>query len=195
VPVAIVLGGGDDGATGPERRAADRVLAPVGSTMPERHGRDVRARPADSTVVATGVAPVSGPWQLETYREPSGECLGLYLMEPDPEAVIWTSGGICPLPTGGPPLPDFNAQAMASPARPRQEEFLVYGRTPESATAVELTRDGEVVERVETSEGPDGVEGDFYVMYLPPDLEIDGRMNWLDERGAPGDEGVRFRLP
>jgi hypothetical protein len=198
VPIAIVLGGGDDPA--PERRAADEppradgVLAPVGSTMPERHGRDLRARPADTTVVATGVAPVSGPWQLETFRDSSGECLGLYLVEADPETDMWFSA-ICPLPTGGPPLPGFNAQAMGLPTIPDTDEYLVYGRTPESATAVELTRDGEVVERVETSEGPDGVEGDFYVMYLPPDLEIDGRMNWLDERGAPGDEGVRFRLP
>jgi hypothetical protein len=197
-PIVIVLGSGDDPA--PERRAADEpprtdgVLAPVGATMPERDGPGLEARPADTTVVATGVAPVSGPWQLETFRDSSGDCLGLYLVEADPETEMWSSA-ICPLPSGGPPLPGFNAQAMGVPSIPHTDEYLVYGRTPESATAVELTRDGEVVERVETSEGPDGVEGDFYVMYLPPDLEIDGRMNWLDERGAPGDEGVRFRLP
>jgi hypothetical protein len=198
VPVAIVLGGGgggggDDGPA-PERRAADRVLAPVGSTMPERHGRDVLARTADTTVVATGVAPLAGPWQLETFREPGGECLGLFLMGVDPEAAVRYSA-ICPLPTGGPPLPAFNAHAMGFPSIPPADEWLVFGRTPEQATAVELNRDGEVVERVETFEGPEGVEGDFYVMYLPPDLEIDARMNWLDESGEPGDEGTRFRLP
>jgi hypothetical protein len=197
-PVVLVLGTGDDPA--PERRAADEpsraeaVLAPVGSTMPERRGWDVRARPADTTVVATGVAPVAGPWQLETYREPAGDCLGLYLMTADPETEVRFSA-ICPLPTGGPPMPGFNALAMGFPSIPATDEWLVYGPAPESATAVELTRDGEVVERVETLEGLEGVEGDFYVMYLPPDLEIDGRMNWLDARGAPGDEGMRFRLP
>jgi hypothetical protein len=199
-PIVIVLGSGTDDGAPPDRRAtddappADGVLAPVGSTMPEKAGRGLEARSADTTVVATGVAPVSGPWQLETFRDPSGECLGLYLVEADPETDMWFSA-ICPLPSGGAPLPGFNAQAMGLPTTREPDEYLVYGRTPEDAAAVRLTREGEVVERVDTSEGPDGVPGDFYVMYLPPDLEIDGRMEWLDQSGEPGDEGVRFRLP
>lgn len=197
-PIVFVLGSGSDDPA-PERNAADEapradgVLAPVGATMPKSLKRGLSHRPADSTVVATGVAPVAGPWQLETYEDPAGQCLGVFLVEADPETDSWFSA-ICPAP-GRPPLPGFSAQAMAVPPTPHQKEYLVYGPTPEQSTAVQLTADGKVVERMETSEGPDDVPGDFYLMVLPPDTELDGRMEWLDEGGNPGDEGVRFRLP
>jgi hypothetical protein len=38
------------------------------------------------------------------------------------------------------------------------------------------------------------VDGAFYVMTLPPDLELDGVARWIGEDGRTGDE-VRFRLP
>jgi hypothetical protein len=83
---------------------------------------------------------------------------------------------------------------MGVPPTPDQKEYFVYGWTPEEAGAVELVRDGEVAVRVETTEGPEGMDGDFYVMTLPPDVELDGVMRWIGEDGRPGDE-VRFRLP
>jgi hypothetical protein len=48
-----------------------------------------------------------------------------------------------------------------------------------------------VVVRVGTSEGPEGMDNDFYVFHLPPDVELDGVMRWIGEDGQPGDE-VRF---
>jgi hypothetical protein len=187
-PIVLVLGSGSDDPT-PERIAADD--APQAPAVAVHH-RGVRYRPADATVVATGVAPVSGPWQLETFEDDAGQCLGVFRPEANLEREISYSA-ICP-GSRDQPLPDFAAQAMATPSIPRQEEYLVFGRTPEEAAAVELTADGEVVERVETSEGPDGVSSDFYVMVLSPDPKRDGWMEWLDESGNPG-EGVPFRLP
>jgi hypothetical protein len=144
-------------------------------------------------VLATGTSPVSGPWQLQTYeQDEGGRCIGVSLIHADPqEEVTWS--GACPHP-GGSPLPVFIAQAMGVPPTPDQKEYFVYGWTPEEAGAVELVRDGEVAVRVETTEGPEGMDGDFYVMTLPPDVELDGVMRWIGEDGRPGDE-VRFRLP
>lgn len=144
-------------------------------------------------MLATGTSPVSGPWQLHTYeQDEGGRCIGVSLIHADPqEEVTWS--GACPHP-GGSQLPVFIVQAMGVPPTPDQKEYFVYGWTPEEAGAVELVRDGEVAVRVGTSEGPEGMDGDFYVMTLPPDVELDGVMRWIGEDGRPGDE-VRFRLP
>jgi hypothetical protein len=189
-PIVFVLGSGsDEGA--PEREAAsDPPPRPPGVRVDHR---GVRYEPPGAIVLATGTSPVSGPWQLQTYeQEDGGECIGVSLLHADPqEEVTWS--GACPHP-GGPPLPDFIAQATGVPSNRDREEYLVYGWMPEEAGPVELVRDGEVAERATTFEGPDEVDGDFYVMTLPPDLELDGAMRWIGEDGRVGDE-VRFRLP
>jgi hypothetical protein len=188
-PIVFVLGSGsDEGAREPEVASDTTLPAPV-----RIDHRGVRYKPPGATVLATGTSPVSGPWQLQTYeQEDGGRCIGVALLRADPQDVTWS--GICPHPGGGLPLPLFVAQAMGVPPAPRQQEFLVYGRAPEEAATVELAGDGEAVERVETSEGPDGVDGDFYVMTLPPDVELDGVMRWIGEDGRAGGE-VPFRLP
>jgi hypothetical protein len=156
--------------------------------MPKNDSRTSRRRP----VVATGVAPVSSPWQLEIYKNDYGRCLGLFLVELTPETIAGSSS-ICP-GKGRFPLRPFHALAMAVPPIPAQKEFLVYGPVPARASAVQLVATGEVVARVGVFPGPPGVQGDFYVMWLEPDLKVDGWMEWLDESGNPG-EDVRFRLP
>ena len=195
-PIVLVLGSGSD-EVALEREAASDAAPPAPAVRTDHRG--VRYVPPGATVIVTGTSPVSGPWQLQTYEQKDGgRCLGVSLLQADPqEEVTWS--GICPH-FGGPPLPVFIAQAMGVPQTPVQkeyqvyEEYLVYGRAPEEAFAVELVRDGEVVERVETSEGPDGVDGDFYVFTLPPDVEPDGVLRWTGEDGRAGEE-VRFRLP
>lgn len=199
-PIVLVLGSGsDEGA--PEREAASDQGAPEPEAARDATARPpgvrvdhrgVRYEPPGATVIVTGTSPISGPWQLQTYvQEEGGRCIGVSLLHADPQdEVTWS--GICPH-TGGPPLPVFIALATGVPPPPDQKEYLVYGRAPEEAVAVELVRDGEVAVRVGTSEGPDGVDGDFYVMTLPPDLELDGVMRWIREDGQAGDE-VRFRL-
>jgi hypothetical protein len=193
-PIVFVLGSGNDQGA-PDREAASDAPPPAPRVRVDHRG--VRYEPPGATVLATGTSPVSGPWQLQTYvqtyeQEEGGRCIGVSLPHADPQdEVTWS--GICPHP-GGPPLPVFIAQAIGVPPTPDQKEFLVYGRAPEEAVAVELVRDGEVAVRVGTSDGPDGVDGDFYVLTLPPDLELDGVMRWIGEDGRAGEE-VRFRLP
>jgi hypothetical protein len=189
-PIVFVLGSGSDEGAPQREAASDATPRPPGVRIEHR---GVRYEPPGATVLATGTSPVSGPWQLQTYeQEDGGRCIGVSLLHADPnEEVTWS--GICPRP-GGPPLPIFIAQAVGVPPTPDQKEFLVYGRAPEEAVAVELVRDGEVAVRAGTSDGPDGVDGDFYVLTLPPDLELDGVMRWVGEDGRAGDE-VRFRLP
>jgi hypothetical protein len=189
-PIVLVLGSGSDDAA-PERQAAsDAPPRPPGVRIVHR---GVRYEPPGATVLATGTSPVSGRWQLQTYeQEGAGRCIGVALMDVDPQTEV-TWSGTCPHP-GGSPLPVFIAQAIGVPPTPDQKEYLVYGWTPEEASAVELVRDGEVAVRVGTSEGPDGLDGDVYVMTLPPDPQVDGVMRWIGEDGRAGEE-VRFRLP
>jgi hypothetical protein len=187
-PIVLVLGSGSDDVALEREAASDAIPRPAGVRVEHR---GVRYEPPGATVLATGTAPLSGPWQLQTYeQEDGGRCIGVSLLHADPqEEVTWS--GICPHP-GGSPLPVFIAQATGVPPTPDQEEFLVYGRAPEEAGTVELVRDGEVAVRVRTFEGPDGVDGDFYLMTLP-DLEMYGVMRWIGEDGRVGEE-VRFRL-
>jgi hypothetical protein len=188
-PIVLVLGSGSDEVALEREAASDATPRPAGVRVDHR---GVRYEPPGAIVIAAGTSPVSGPWELQTYeQEDGGRCIGVSLLHADPqEEVTWS--GTCPHP-GGSPLPVFIAQAIGVPPTPDQKEFLVSGRAPEEADAVELVRDGEVAMRAPTLEGPDGVDGDFYVMTLPPDLEEYGVMRWIGEDGRVGEE-ANFRL-
>jgi hypothetical protein len=176
-PIVLVLGSGsaENGSVGP----------------PVKVGQSLDTRPADTTMVTTGVAPVAGRWQLETFVHDGHTCLGLYLPEGDPETRQWFSP-FCPVPDGQ-SLPSFAAQATWFPHR-NPEEHLVYGWTPEEGTAVELTEDGAVLERVETVEGPGDVDRDFFMMILP-DEGVEGHLRWVREDGRVGGTEIRFAIP
>jgi hypothetical protein len=104
VAALLVAGGGDEQGTG-DRRAADEQrpdgALPVGTVIPK--GEGTPPRDARTTIVATGIAPVAGPWQLEVWRnhggpsppgEPRGRCLFIQLLDP-PRGAPGGLSGFC----------------------------------------------------------------------------------------------------
>jgi hypothetical protein len=105
------------------------------------------------------------------------------------------------VPTGGgacgefPRTPGFGRQQQSVRDDTGQvREILLYGRTPEQTTAVELTTEGGLSKRVGAFEGPASVEGDFYLTVLPPDVG-NGRVNWIDGDGNEGSRGIELLPP
>jgi hypothetical protein len=210
VPVLLVLGSGDGG----DRGAADRALPPVGTVIPKGTGNP--PRDSDHTVVATGRAPVAGPWQLEVWRgsgvsnpktgeiylRAGGACLGIVLLEP-PDPYLGGPSGFCSpnRKLGFRKTPGFSRQQLSVTAgrrvpgrrRLRVEEILVYGVVPERAAAVVLESPNVRV-RVEPMPGPNGARRDFYLVAVPAKVEK-GRVNWLDADGNPASRGIALLPP
>jgi hypothetical protein len=202
VPALLVLGGGESTESGSPPPPAEP--APVGTVIEKGTGSTF-PRDVDHTVVATGVAPVSGPWQMETYAstrladpdtgeefQPAGlPCLGVALLDP-PEGEPSTFGGGCGEFRGS---PDFGRRQQTVPSVVGQgREILVYGEAPEEAVAVRVTADGGVRIERPTHEGPPGVTGDFYLVPVPPDLE-NGRVAWIDRDGKASDRDFELLPP
>jgi hypothetical protein len=149
--------------------------------------------------VATGTAPVSGPWEILTYKserladpetgevyQPAGlRCLGIRLLDPPDMQAGGLSGQCGEFPrTPGFSRVQTTVRNVAGGAR----EILVYGRAPEDAALVRLTPDaGEAIE-VNPLEGPAGETGDFYLFAVPADIG-EGRVNWIDDEGNEGSVG------
>jgi hypothetical protein len=212
IPLLVVLGNDDD-RPAPAQDRGDRIErregemprfvatpdAPVGSVIPKGTGKP--PRDSDSTVVAKGEAHVSGPWQMEVYESirlenpESGEdlqppglpCLGFYLLDPPP--LAGGGSGHC---GEFPRTPGFSRQQHVVPNMPgeRIRENLVYGWVPEEAALVQLSVGDQRI-GVKPFEGPPGVEGDFYLLSVPPN-EDGGRVNWLDADGNPGSRGIEL---
>jgi len=72
------------------------------------------------------------------------------------------------------------------------EEVLSAGAAPEEAVAVEVVSDGEVVERVEPIETP---EGDYFVMPIHADAPSGGVLRWVGAGGQAGDHEIPVNLP
>ena len=189
VPVLVLVGGGDERPPAIEREAE----TPPRPTLPNER------------VVATGVAPVAGPWQMLTYEserladpetgeeyQPAGlPCLGLYLSDP-PQDHSGGLGGAC---GEFPRTPGFSRLQQTVPnIAGGAREILVYGRAPQDARAITLVVDTSVTRRVEPFEGPPGVPGKFYLMAVSPDLD-NGIVNWVDEMGNEGSRGIELLPP
>ena len=203
IPASILV----SGRSGKENSRDESHLPAVGTVIPEGEGNP--PRDADSTVVATGTAPVSGPWQLEVYRgkglkdpktgavyEPAGlSCIRLVQLDSTRRARTIGASGYC-----GPQLPGFTRGQSVPPARPakgpppRVKEILVYGRVPERATLVVITAGDVTKIRVRPDEGPKSIPGDFYVIPVKPPLRH-ARINWLDHNGKPGSRGIGLLPP
>lgn len=204
VAVGALLMAGDD-------RRAER-LSVHSRPGPLSVGSVIRRSGEEHTVVATGTAPVAGPWQMEAYEsvriadpetgeeyQPAGlPCLGVALLDPPPDDPTVLSGGCGEFSRtpgfgrGQTSVPPGGRRADGTPVRVR--EILVYGRAPEQASAVVLTAEGGVRERVEPFEGPRSVSGDFYLIGIPPDLK-NGRVNWIDRHGREGSPGLALLPP
>ena len=204
----VVLGGSSDEPVrhGPVQAAP----APVGTVI--QKGEGTPPRDVDHIVVATGTAPVAGPWQMETYRstrladpEPGEEyqparlrCLGILLLDP-PRGMPFQMSGAC---GEFPGTPGFGRQQESVPTegrrsdgtRIRAEAVLVYGRVPERAAKVVVTSPGRPRIEARPREGPRGVRGNFYLVSLEPGLGR-ARINWIDRRGRVGSRGLALMPP
>ena len=207
VVALVVLGGREE----PAHVTAAPKPDPVGTVIPK--GEGTPPREADSTVVATGTASRLGPWQMEVHhgkalRDPktgelynrAGPCLMVYPL--DPPRHTFTGSGFCgPGNLGFRKTPGFSRAQVTVPSegrradgtRVRVQGVLVFGRTPERATAV-VIRSPSVRVRAEVQEGPDSIRGDFYGIAVRPPMP-GARINWLDESGKPGSRGIALMPP
>jgi hypothetical protein len=201
VPVLLLAGGGErpesrDHQGAPVKPHAGPRPLPVGTKIPKGGKLD---RWANSTVVATGTAPIVGPWQLEAYKtdgpggklqqKPGFPCLAFFTVAPAPVA-----GGGCA--RGSRRTPGFtSAQFRVPPStQPRDvREVIVWGSAPEDAAAVFVTGAGGFRKAVDTQEGLPGRHGDYYLVVVPPSLRR-ARVNWLDRSGHPGSRGLRLTV-
>jgi hypothetical protein len=173
----------------------------VGTVIPK--GEGTPPRDAESTIVATGTAPVTGAWQLEVWRnhggpsppgEPRGRCLFIHPLDPRgavPSGFSGFCGGL-----GFRKTPGFSRAQHSVPQAGRRfvKEILVYGRVPERARAVVITpKTGSRIE-VKPDEGPKTLPGDFFVIPVRPELGP-ARINWIDRDGSRGSRGIALHPP
>jgi hypothetical protein len=195
-PIVLVLGSGSDEAGAPKEHSGAETPQgrPPAPPIPGLPG---------ATVVATGTAPVAGPWEILTYRserladpesgevyQPAGlRCLGIRLLDPPADH----SGGLSGQCGEFPRTPGFSRiQQTVSNMAGGAREVLVYGRAPEEAALVRVTLGGAPLE-VEPIVGPSGESGDFYLTAVPPGVQ--GRVNWIDEDGKEGSSGQELGPP
>jgi hypothetical protein len=189
-PIVFVLGSGSD-----SRDAPEPAQSPQPPELPRLPGE---------RVVATGTAPVAGPWEMLTYEserladpetgtvyQPAGlRCLGLRLPDPPPDHSAGFGGQCGEFPR----TPGFGRIQQTVPnVRGGAREILVYGRVPEEAALVRVTSDGGARVEAEPIEGPPGETGDFYLVAVPPDTQ--GRVNWLHSDGSEGSRGIELLPP
>jgi hypothetical protein len=194
----VVLGGDDDSPRIPAAVQPD----PVGTVIPKGEGNPPRE--SRTLVVANGVAPWTGPWQLEVGRskgirykgeviEPPGYCLWFNPLDP-PDRSLSGRSGFCGAPRnlGFRKTPGFS---RAQPGSTRTvEEVVVWGRVPDRAATVVVTAPGGTRIEVTPTDGPRTFPGRFYGIPVKPGLP-GARINWLDEDGRPGSRGIRLMPP
>jgi hypothetical protein len=166
---------------------------PVGSMI--SNGHDFLPQEGDHVVVATGEAPVSGPWRLEAYtsgrltdpesgteyQSAGHPSLDIRLTDPPKGLIEEGAGGGTEFPN----TPGFSRLELPVSGRDGPVELLVYGRAPQSAESIRLTGAGGFERRVEPQEGPPSSPGKFWVIPAPASLE-NGRVAWLDGDGLVG---------
>jgi len=200
--VAAVSGGGDGR---PAHLTGAPQPDPVGTVIPKGEGNPPRT--ARTLVVANGVAPVSGPWQIEVSRTKGerdtrgvvmwhkGYCLWIALLDP-PDRNLGGSSGFCgsPRSLGFRKTPGFSRAQTAAPSRPRPKEILVWGRVPDRAAKVVITAPGRRPIVVVPADGPRTFPGRFYAIPVKPPRP-GARINWLDATGRPGSRGIGLMPP
>jgi hypothetical protein len=202
--LALLVAGDEENRVGDRHPAAkparERPL-PVGTVIPK--GEGTPPRDAESTIVATGTAPITGSWQLEVWRnhggpspagEPRGRCLFIHPLDP-PGAVPGGFSGFCG-GLGFRKTPGFSRAQHSVPSAGRRfvKEILVYGRVPERARAVVITPETGPRIEVKPGEGAKTFRGDFFVIPVRPELGP-ARINWIERDGRPGSRGIRLLPP
>jgi hypothetical protein len=166
VVLAVLAGGAVAGAASGLFEIGTRVSTPA------QTGDDLKYD-SDWTIVATGHAPEAGRWQMTAASSSSGYCLGIEFIDqrpPGAERGVVSEG--CGISEG------FDAVVSKSP-----KELLVYGPAPEEADAVRITAEGGFRREQRTFDGPEGMDGNFYLLVAPGDLH-GAEIAWLDAEGA-----------
>jgi hypothetical protein len=141
-------------------------------------------------VLATGTAPVAGPWRLTTYRsegivdgegeiaEPKGlPCIRLLLTAPPPTNPI-NGSAFCLAPG----KPAFNAMSVpVLDESSGKNELILYGFAPRNAAGVELTAAGKSI-RTDTQPGSTRFPGTVWVIAAPSGIEA-AELDWVDRAG------------
>ncbi len=148
----------------------------------------------DEIVMATGSTPVGGPWQITTHKsprvvdeegtehQPEGlPCWRIVLRDP-PKGTPLPGGGYCGEGAG---IGGFNVASVPASDGNGNIEVILWGPAPENAAQVELYSDNGKVIRTETQEGPDGYDGDFWVLAAPHTLK-DAQVGWVSDDGQAG---------
>jgi hypothetical protein len=152
----------------------------VGSVIPggEPSGPPENRQTADETVLATGTSPIAGPWRMTAYEsqgtvengeviEPAGlPCIRLMLSEP-PAGTPFAGRGHCGERGSG----GFDVAGLPVRDAGGRSEILLFGRTPESTSWVDVAGEGGRRLRAQLHEGPSNLSGDVWVVAAPPDLE------------------------
>ena len=140
-------------------------------------------------VLASGEAPVGGPWRLTAHRsealvdggeqlQPAGlPCLQFILLAP--QKGNFAGGGQCGTRADG-----FIVMGVPVEDGQGRTEVILWGHAPERATGVELTGSGSKRLRADTIDGPADFDGDVWVLPAPTDVE-GARVDWLDGEGNP----------
>jgi hypothetical protein len=203
VMVAFAVSGGGDGDTA--RVTGAPKPDPVGTIIPRGEGKPPRGR--RTIVVANGVAPVTGAWQIEVsrtkgQRDTSGQvmwhrgwCMWITVFDPPNRPGIGRSG-FCGSPKnlGFRKTPGFSRAQTVAQSKPRPKEILVWGRVPDRAEKVVISAPGHSSIEIVPSDGPESFPGRFYAIPVKPPME-GARINWLDAEGKPGSRGIRLLPP
>jgi hypothetical protein len=211
-----VVGAGGSGVDGDRGQVAGAPKPdPVGTVIPRGEGKPPRGR--RTIVVANGVAPVTGPWQMEVnrtsgQRDTSGRvmwhrgwCLFMTVLDPPEGQGGPGRSGFCggPKSLGFRKTPGFSRAQNPVQTRPapRETEVLVWGRVPDRAEKVVISApNGKRIE-AEPTDGPESFPGRFYG--IPVNVRLRGkhsnwqgaRINWLDADGRPGSRGISMMPP
>jgi hypothetical protein len=156
-------------ATGAVAAGTDLFRA-IGTTTPtprERQSDGLRYT-ADRTIVATGTAPVLGPWEMSITDSDAGPCLGLQLLNQPGDGIGEGCG----------PMGDFYVGSSGN-----AKEKLIHGRAPERAARVRITAADGFQRTVDTFDGPPSVDGNFFAIPVPGDKLRDARITWLTGAG------------
>jgi hypothetical protein len=143
----------------------------------------------DEVVLATGEAPVGGPWRLTAHKseaivsdgeevQPPGlPCLQFLLLAP--RKGNFAGSGQCGARDDG-----FIVQGVPVEDEYGRTEVILWGHAPEQASGIELTGYGSDSIRADTIDGPDGFDGDVWVLPAPTYIK-DAQVDWLDSEGNP----------
>lgn len=168
--VALAFAGAALLATGAVAAGTD-LFRDIGSTSPTPRDRQVDGLryTADRTIVATGTAPVLGPWEMSITDSDAGPCLGLQLLNQPGNGIGEGCGG---------EIGDFNVGSTGN-----AQEKLIHGRAPERAAQVRITAANGFERTVDTFDGPPAVNGNFFAIAVPGDKLRNARLTWLTSNG------------